>query len=318
MQKITPCLWFDKNCEEAVDFYVETFPNSKIKSVTRYPDGMRVGPEQPGMEGKILTTVFELDGYAFQALDGGPFFKTNPSISFMVNFDPSKDPEAASNLDKLWEKLSEGGKVLMPLEAYPFSKRYGWVEDRFGISWQLILTDPEGEPRPSIIPSLLFVGSVCGKAEEALNHYVSIFKNSPASSSGQTKMGTVAKYPAGMEPNKEGTAMFAEASLSGEWITAMDSALEHNFAFSEGISMSVECKDQEEVDYFWKKLSEGGEESQCGWVKDKYGVSWQVVPKRLGQLLGNLNSEGSKRVFDAMLGMQKLNVAKLEAAYADK
>ena len=307
MQKISPCLWFDKNCEEAINFYVSAFPNSKINSIMRYPSDMQVGPEQPGMEGKVLTALFELDGYAFQALDGGPFFKINPSLSFMVNFDPSHDPQAAEHLDVLWAKLSEGGTERMPLQEYPFSKRYGWIEDRFGVSWQLILTNPEGEPRPSIIPTFLFVGDVCGRAEEALNHYASIFKDS--------KIGTIAKYPAGMEPDKEGTVMFGEAALSGEWIVAMDSAHQHDFAFNEGVSFSVDCADQTEVDYFWEKLSEGGDKSQCGWVKDKFGVSWQVIPKRLGELLGDMSDDRSKRALQAMMEMQKLDVSALEAAY---
>jgi len=227
-QKISPCLWFDRNCEEAITFYTNLFPNAKITSIQRYPDGVSDGPMQ-GMDGKILTAIFELDGLTFQALDGGPLFQFNPSISFMVNFDPSRESDAAGRLDEMWAQLAEGGKVLMPLQAYPFSKKYSWIQDRFGVSWQLILTDPDGEPRPSIIPSLLFVGDVCGRAEEALNYYVSVFAGQDAA---HTKMGMVAPYPAGMEPDKEGTAMFAEAMLADQWITAMDSAREHGYAFN--------------------------------------------------------------------------------------
>ncbi len=309
MQKITPCLWFDSNCEEAVNFYTGIFPNSKINSIKRYPSDMQVGPTA-NMAGKILTAVFELDGYAFQALDGGPYFKLNPSISFMVNFDPSRDPQARQNLDALWAKLEEGGTALMPLQEYPFSKRYGWIQDRFGVSWQLILTDPAGEPRPSIIPSLLFVGDVCGKAEEALNYYASVFPNS--------KIGTVAHYPAGMEPDKEGSAMFAEAALSGEWLVAMDSAHGHEFSFNEAVSFSVECADQAEVDYYWEKLSAGGAESVCGWLKDRYNVSWQIVPRQVRQFMNDSDTKKSNRVMAALLQMQKLDIAKLQAAYDEE
>lgn len=305
MQKITPCLWFDNNCEEAVNFYTSIFPNSKIKSILRYPEGVTEGP-MAGMGGKIWTAYFELDGLAFQALDGGPLFKLNPSISFFVNFDPSRDPQAVEHLDTLWAKLSEGGTALMPLQEYPFSKRYGWIQDRWGVSWQLILTDPEGEPRPSIIPSLLFVGDVCGKAEEALNYYASIFKDS--------KMGTVAKYPAGMEPDKEGTVMFAEAKLDGQWLTAMDSAREHGYSFNEAISLSVECADQAEIDHFWQ-MSAVPEAEQCGWLKDKYGVSWQIVPKQLGEYMLDSDQAKVARVTAAFMPMKKLDVATLEAAY---
>ena len=311
MQKITPCLWFDKNCEEAMNFYMTVFPNSSIDTIRRYPEGMSEGPMQ-GMSGKILTAVFTLDGLTFQALDGGPVFKKNPSVSFMVNFDPSRNPNAAADLETMWGKLSAGGEVRMPLGEYPFSKKYGWVEDRFGVNWQLILTNPEGEPRPNIVPSMMFVGSVAGKAEEALQYYASIFQHS--------KMGMVAKYPAGMEPEKEGSAMFAEAMLEGQWFAAMDSANPaHHFAFNEGISFSVECEDQAEVDYFWKTFTEGGgEESVCGWLKDKYGFSWQIVPKQMYAMLMSPEEEKSKRALSAMMQMKKFDVAKLEAAFEGK
>lgn len=307
MQRITPCLWFDKNCEEAVNFYMTVFPNSAIESIKRYPEGMTEEPMQ-GMSGKVLTAVFELDGLTFQALDGGPIFTKNPSISFFVNFDPSRNPNAAADLETIWGKLSEGATVRMALQEYPFSKKYGWVEDRFGVNWQLILTDPEGEPRPTIVPSLLFTGAVAGRAEEALNFYASIFKNS--------KIGTVAKYPAGMAPEKEGSAMFAEAQLDGEWLTAMDSANPgHSFAFNEGISLSIECADQAEVDYFWEAFTQGGgEESVCGWLKDKFGVSWQVVPKRMMELMSDPDEEKAKRALSAMMQMKKLIIADLEKA----
>lgn len=306
MQKITPCLWFDKNCEEAVNFYISLFPNSKMRYLMRYPEGASEGP-MAGMGGKVLTADFELSGYAFQALDGGPIFKLNPSISFMLNFDPSREPDAEAHLNEFWAKLGEGGTVRMPLQEYPFSKRYGWVEDRFGVNWQLILTNPEGEPRPFIIPSLLFTKEAYGKAEEALNYYAATFKDS--------KIGDVAKYPAGMEPDKEGAAMFAEAQLAGQWFSAMDSAREHNFTFNEAVSLSIECVDQAEVDYFWEKLSAHPQSEQCGWVKDKFGVSWQVVPKRLGELLTSPEKEKAGRALQAMLKMKKLDVAQLEAAY---
>ncbi len=311
MQKITPCLWFDKNCEEAVTFYTSVFPNSKIDSIKRYPSDMQVGP-MPDMAGKVLTAIFTLDGLTFQALDGGPIFKPNPSVSFFVNFDPSKNPNAQADLDALWGKLSPGGKILMPLQEYPFSKHYGWVEDRFGVSWQLILTNPEGEPRPTIIPSLLFVGSVHGKAEEALTHYVSVFNDAGH----ESKLGTIARYPAGMEPHTEGTLMFGEAMLAGEWLTAMDGGNEHAFAFNEGISLAIETRDQAETDYFWNALiNDGGQPSQCGWLKDKFGFSWQIVPKRLGELLSDPDQIKSNKALQAMLEMQKIDIATLEKAF---
>lgn len=306
MQKISPCLWFDRNCEEAVNFYVSAFPNAKLTSLKRYPDDVQVGPMKD-MAGKVLTAIFELEGFHFQALDGGPMFRMNPSVSFFINFDPSRLADARGDLDTMWAKLSDGGSVLMPLGEYPFSKRFGWVCDRFGVSWQLILTNPAGEPRPTIVPSQLFTGPVCGRAEEALNLYVSVF--------GDAAIGQVVRYPAGMPPNPEGSAMFADARLFDRWFVAMDSGLPHAFGFNEAISYSVECADQAEIDRYWAALTaDGGQESMCGWLKDKFGFSWQVVPARLGALLNDSDKARADRVLKAMLTMRKFDIAALEGA----
>lgn len=165
MQKITPSLWFDKNCEEAINYYVDTFNNSpnkkgeaKIISINRYEKGMET-PGIESMEGKVLTAIFELEGQRFMALDGGPYFKLNEAVSFLVD-----------------------------------------------------------------------------------------------------------------------------------------------------------CEDQEEVDYFWGKLSAVPESEQCGWVKDKFGLSWQIIPKRMGELLSDSDREKSQRVLNAVLQMKKIDIAQLEKA----
>jgi len=166
MQKITPCLWFDKNAEEAMEFYVSVYTGSpskkagsKIVSIKRYPDGPLEPPMQ-GMEGKVLTGIFELEGQSFMCLDGGPIFK-----------------------------------------------------------------------------------------------------------------------------------------------------------FSEAISFQVECKDQEEVDYFWAKLSASPANEQCGWCKDKFGLSWQIIPKALGEMLQDKDPKKANAVLQAMLKMKKIEVAELQKAY---
>ena len=237
-QKIVPHLWFDREAKEAAKFYCSVFPDSKITSITTLYNTP---------SGNTDIVLFEFWGYKFQAINAGPLFKFNPSISFMVNFDPSQDKEARQRIDEVWVNLMEGGKALMPLGEYPFSERYGWVQDRYGLSWQLIYTNPEGEERPLIIPSLLFVGDIYGKAEEASDFYLSVFKN--------TKRGTIARYPSGMEPDQESMVMFTDFKLEGQWFSAMDSAREHGFNFNEAISFMVFCKDQEENDYYWDKLS---------------------------------------------------------------
>ncbi|MBI2043976.1 VOC family protein, partial [Candidatus Pacearchaeota archaeon] len=167
MQKIVPSLWFDKNAEEAAEFYCSIFNNSKIGIIMRYG---KSGSEVSGMpEGSVMTIEWGIEGYRFIGINGEPIFKLNPSMSFILNFDPSQRKDAEKELDRIWEKLSEGGQALMPLQEYPFSKRYGWIQDKFEVSWQLMLTNPGGEERPFIIPSLMFTQNIVGKCEEAIN-----------------------------------------------------------------------------------------------------------------------------------------------------
>jgi predicted 3-demethylubiquinone-9 3-methyltransferase (glyoxalase superfamily) len=142
------------------------------------------------------------------------------------------------------------------------------------------------------------------QAEEAMNFYVSIFKNS--------KVGTISRYgDAG--PGPAGSVMVASFELDGMPFTALNGG--PHFKFTEAISLYVNCETQEEVDYFWGKLTaDGGAPSQCGWLKDRFGLSWQIVPAALPKLLSDPNRDKANRVMQAMLQMQKIDVAKLEAA----
>ena len=297
--KIAPHLWFDKEAREAADFYTAIFPHSKITNVTTLRD-------TPSGDCDVVS--FELSGQPFMAISAGPLFKFNPSVSFFVNFDPSRDQTARKNLDAMWEKLSQGGTALMPLDKYPFSERYGWMQDKYGLSWQLILSHPDGEERPLIVPSLLFVGAVCGKAEEASNFYLSVFKN--------TQRGIIARYPQGMEPDKEGTILFTDFMIEDQWFAAMDSAREHKFTFNEAISFMVSCHDQQEIDYYWEKLSAVPDAEQCGWLKDRYGLSWQIVPAAMDEMMTKGTPEQVARVTQALLSMKKFIIADLEKAYS--
>jgi predicted 3-demethylubiquinone-9 3-methyltransferase (glyoxalase superfamily) len=301
LQKIRPHLWFDKEARQAADFYTAVFPDSKITGTTILRDTP---------SGDTESVSFELWGQQFMAISAGPFFTPNPSISFFVNFDPSRMDGAREKLDEMWGKLSEGGTALMPLQKYDFSERYGWIEDKYGFSWQLILTDPEGEPRPPIAPSLMFVGENSGKAEDAIAFYLSVFRDS--------QKGLVARYPAGMEPDKEGTIMYADFTLLGQWFAAMDSAQEHGFTFNEAISLMVSCEDQAEIDYYWERLSAVPEAEQCGWLKDKYGVSWQIVPAEMDEMMAKGTPEQIDRVTRAFLIMKKFDIAALKKAYGGK
>jgi predicted 3-demethylubiquinone-9 3-methyltransferase (glyoxalase superfamily) len=290
MQKIIPCLWFDNQAEEAMYFYTSMFNDAKIGNVTRY------GEAGPGPTGSVLTASFELLGQEFTALNGGPMFKFTPALSFFVNC------ETEAEVDKLWEKLASGGTVLMELDTYPFSKKFGWVEDQFGISWQLNLASR----KQKIVPAFLFVGEQNGKAEEAMHLYTSLFKNSSILRLERHRND---------EQEPEGTVQYALFELDGQEFMAMDSNRQHPFTFTPAISFFVNCQTQEEVDELWEKLSFGGEKEQCGWLRDKYGVSWQIVPTVLGELLGDPDPERAQRVMKAMLQMQKLDIKTLRQAY---
>ncbi|AWR86009.1 VOC family protein [Meiothermus taiwanensis] len=298
MFKIVPNLWFDKEAAEAARFYCDAIPGSRINSLVVLRD-------TPSGDCDLVS--FELAGQPFMAISAGPLFKFNPSISFILNFDPSQG-RTRQDLEALWNKLLPGGSVLMPLQAYPFAPLYGWIQDRYGLSWQLNLSDPGGEARPFITPALLFVGEVCGKAEEAQDFYTSVFPNA--------RRGATMRYPAGMAPEREGTLMYSEFMLAGQWFAAMDSAYPHNFAFNEAISFMIYCDTQAEIDHYWTKLSAVPEAEQCGWLKDRYGLSWQVVPRALEQMLQDPDPERVNRINQAVLQMKKLDLAELQKAYA--
>lgn len=298
-QKITPNLWFDGKAEEATEFYVSTFDNTKLGTISRYDAAAAEASGQP--EGSVLTVDFELDGQRFVALNGGPAFTFNPAISFIVNC------STETEVDELWEQLSDGGEVLMPLDAYPFSDRYGWIQDRYGVSWQLILADPDGEWRPKFTPSMMFVGDNCGNAEAAMDFYTTIFTD--------TMMGQIARYGPDQDPDEEGTIIYADFQLETHWFAAADSAQDHDFTVNEAISFIVHCETQQEVDYYWESLTaDGGIEGECGWLTDKYGVSWQIVPTVLPEMLQDEDSAKAHRVMEAMLDMKKIDIAGLKQA----
>lgn len=297
---IVPHLWFDKEAIAAAEFYCSVFPNSTIKSSTTLRDTP---------SGDCETVSFNVWGYSFMAISAGPLFKINPSISFIVNFDPSRESNAREWIDDVWDKLSAGGAALMPLGQYPFSERYGWIQDKYGVSWQLMLTNPDGEPRPTIVPSMMFVGENCGKAEEARELYLSVFRNA--------KPGALFRYGPGHEPDNEQSVMFTDFMLENTWLAAMDSAREHHFQFSEGVSLLVRCETQEEIDHYWERLSADPSAEQCGWIKDKFGVSWQIHSVALEKMLKDGTPEQRGRVTQAFLKMKKFDVAELQEVFRD-
>lgn len=294
VKKIIPHLWFDKEAKEAAELYTSLIPGSKVNHVSTIHD-------TPSGDCDIV--AFDLAGQPFMAISAGPHFKLNPSISFHLRC------QTKDEVDALWKKLSPGGTALMELGSYPFSERYGWLQDRYGLSWQIIYPGNRDFSQ-RIVPAFTFVGKVCGKTEEALSFYASVFPGGTSN--------ILARYGKGAAPDKEGTIQYASFVLAGMEFAAMDSAYPHQFAFNEAVSFIVKCDDQKEIDYYWGKLSHSPEAEQCGWLKDRYGVSWQITPRRMDEMLGSGSKEQIGRVTEAFLKMKKFNLAELEKAYRGK
>jgi predicted 3-demethylubiquinone-9 3-methyltransferase (glyoxalase superfamily) len=294
MNKIIPYLWFDTQAEEAANFYVSVFGNSKITGVTRYSREAAKASGQP--EGSVMLVEFELAGQQFVALNGGPIFTFSPAVSFFVSLG------SADEIDGVWKKLLPGGTVRMELGKYPFGEKYGWIEDKHGVSWQLYLED-----RPQkIAPALMFAGENQGRAEEAMSYYASLFENSGVTFK--------ALYDKTMD-GPEGQVAHATFTLDGYELVAFDTHIPMNFTITPAISFLVNCRTQKEIDEFWAGLSAGGHTEQCGWLVDKFGVSWQIFPEEAARLLRDKDAKKAGRVMAAMLTMTKIDIKGLEEAY---
>lgn len=271
---IHPCLWFNGQAKAAAQLYCSLFKNSSITADTP------------------LVLKFELEGSEFMALNGGPEFKINPSISVFVLC------ESVEETNTLWQKLIEGGKALIPIDKYDWSERYGWLQDRFGLTWQISLNG-DAPIQQKIRSCMLFTRERFGMAEKALNFYTSVFEHSSTD--------LLMHYPEGTE--HAGKVLYSEFKLNRQNLIAMDGPGVHDYTFNEGVSFVVECESQEEIDYYWEKLTEGGEESMCGWLKDQFGVSWQIVPAILGGLMSD--PEKAPKVMQAFLKMKKFDIETL-------
>jgi predicted 3-demethylubiquinone-9 3-methyltransferase (glyoxalase superfamily) len=274
---IYPCLWFDGNAKEAATLYCSIFSNAKITT----DNGMVV--------------MFEIEGKKIMGLNGGPMFTINPSISFFVTC------ASIEEIDNIWNKLIDGGTVMMPLDKYPWGEKFGFIKDKYGMTWQLIYTTTATDNQ-KIMMSMLFVGEQFGKGEKAMKYYTSIFPNSNVISAKIIEEGRP-------QPAVAGTLEFGQFYLGNEKFVAMDGAGDHKFKFNEGLSFVVECDTQEEIDNYWNTLTQGGSESMCGWLKDKYGVSWQIIPSILSQLMSD--AEKAPRVIQAFLKMKKFDIETL-------
>ncbi|HAY43883.1 MAG TPA: hypothetical protein DCY59_10210 [Micrococcaceae bacterium] len=297
VQKFIPNLWFAGNAEEGGQFYSSIFPDTSSAVESRYPAEGLLEFQEP-LAGQPLTVTVNIAGTQLTLVNAGNDFTPNPSISFMLSFDPENyqgSAEAAGKaLAATWDKLLEGGSVLMALDKYPFSELYGWVQDRYGISWQLLQTK-SGQSESFVTPSLMFGGAVQNQAVPAVDFYVDVFADA--------QLGSRFPYPEATEVTTEGAVMHSDFKIAGQNFAAMDSAVEQPFSFTPGISIQVQCEDQAEIDRLWTALSAVPEAEQCGWLQDQYGVSWQIVPRNMGDLMSRPGA------FENMLQMKKLVIA---------
>lgn len=288
MQRIVPNLWFDHTAAEAADYYARVFPDARVVDTVRYPTEGLLDFQQE-FAGDVLTVTFEIRGYRFMGINAGPEARPNAAISFMVNF-PS---DQRAQLDAVWDGLVEGGEVRLALGEYPYSNRYGWVQDRYGVNWQLYLL-PEGASGPSIVPNLMFTEAVRDRAGEAIDYYTSVFGG---------KVDTVFRYQEPTQLAAAGSVQFGSFELLGQSFAAMDAPVPQGFTFTFGVSFMVSCADQAELDRYWEQLSKVPEAEQCGWCADQFGVSWQLVPADLDRLMSKPGA------YEKLMRMKKIEIA---------
>jgi predicted 3-demethylubiquinone-9 3-methyltransferase (glyoxalase superfamily) len=283
--KITPMIRCNNNAKELVDYYLSVFPDAKITK------------QNP------IVTSFEIFGQSLATITGGENdnAKLNPSISFSLWI---KDKDLTK---QIWDKLVDGGSEMMPFGEYARSPSYGRCNDKFGVSRQIMYDNRPETTTNALVPSLMYVGVNNGKTQEAMNLYTGLF---PASKIdfmrpyGENKMG---ENPIHLN--------HAEFKLVNQQFIAMDSGQDHKFWFNDGVSLSVSCADQTEVDQYRNALiADGGQEVQCGRCKDKYGVSRQIIPMQLPDALFNPDPVKTKYAMDAVFKMKKIIIKDLTIA----
>ncbi len=277
-------LWFKgEDPAKAIDKYTGIFDNSKILYSTSF-------------ETPFATTAqsmeFTLGGKIFRAINAQPAFEFNNSFSLCVLCSTREDS------DSKWAQLiSNGGKEIMPLGKYDFAERYGWLVDEFGLSWQVFF----GGKMPfdfEVVPSLLYPK---GKTKEALAFYSTIFTD------------FAVNFVDYLDEEKN-NILFSCFNINGSDYFAYDNLSDREFPFNESASIMIECETQEEIDYYWDRLSADPTAGQCGWTKDPFGLSWQILPKFLSEALFDQDAEKYKKLSGAMLEMKKMDLGKLKKA----
>lgn len=277
---IYPCIHIHKATETAAQFYCEAFPESIVESKSPY------------------VVELSIKGQTLLLLDEGPSGHPGTAISFMVISDTAEQTEA------LYKKLVEEGSVLMPLNNYSWSPMYAWISDKFGVNWQLY-TGKKSENGQYICPTLMFSGKNAGKTAESLHFYTSLFTNS--------RIEGILNY-SDEDAEQASFVKHAQFNIDGYILMAMDTSTAQGENFNDGVSLTVLCDTQAEIDRYWEALAlNGGKEIACGWLVDKFGVSWQIVPSVLPKMMKN--PDKAMQVMQAFMKMKKLIIADLSKAY---
>lgn len=288
MQTIIPHLWYDTEAKEAVAFYVELF-GGKI-------DWTYTITDTPSGDSDLIQ--FQLGDMTLAAISAGPYFKLNESMSLMVNV-ASKD-----EVTRLYQALSEGGRILMPLGGYPFSPYYVWLEDRFGLSWQLSYAPDLNKPYQFDI-CLLFSQDQVGLAQPMLDYYKDKLP--------QASVGQISYYGEGEAPVEAAKLNYTELLVAGQKLIVMDHGYGGEASFNEAFSLMVYVDSQDELNFYYDLLSAVPEAEMCGWVKDQFGISWQIVPRILMEAYDTANPEQIKAVNAAVMTMKRLDIASIQA-----
>lgn len=279
---LTPTIRVKDNAKSQADFYCNVFTWASITSTN-----------------PVITSL-QIFWQPLAILVGGdnPDAKPNPSISFSLWI---KDKDLTQ---LLWDKLSEWWSVLMEYADYDWSKGYGWCNDRYGVSRQVMYDDRADTSLNQVVPSLMFIGDNNGKAHEAIKLYTDIFPNSSV-----WQLSPYGDNPMGEDPTHLNHAEFV---LDGQQMITMDSGMDHQYQLNDGVSLMIICKDQDEVDHYRDLLTaDEGTPWQCGWLKDKYGVSRQVVPTQQLDLIADRDSPQAKHAMSQMMQMKKIIIKDL-------
>ncbi len=288
MQTIIPHLWYDTEAKEAAAFYVDLF-GGKI-------DWTYTITDTPSGDSDLVQ--FQLGDMTLAAISAGPYFKLNESMSLMVTVADKAD------VTRIYEALSDGGRVLMPLAEYPFSPYYVWLEDRFGLSWQLSYAPDLDKPYQFDI-CLLFSQDQVGLAQPMLDYYKDKLP--------QASVGQISYYGEGEAPVEAAKLNYAELLIGDQKIIAMDHGYGGVASFNEAFSLMVYVDNQEEADSWYEIVSAVPEAEICGWAKDQFGISWQIVPRILMEAYDSASPEQIKAVNAAVMTMKRLDIASIQA-----